>query len=182
MGTDNLHHKRKRDKVSRERKIREIGEISWLIVSEGTKTEPNYFKSIESFCKKKFPREFKIQFNIRGEGKNTRSLISSVDDYLNEITGYQRSANKPYAAIFVIFDKDSFKPDDFDNAIHQSLEKGYIPIWSNECFELWYLLHFNYFNVNIGRKSYNNKLNDYLVEEYKKKYEKNNTQMFNYCG
>jgi hypothetical protein len=39
--------------------------------------------------------------------------------------------------------------------------------FSNESFELWYLLHFIYFDSNISRKDYISKLKEYLPE-YKK--------------
>jgi hypothetical protein len=39
-------------------------------------------------------------------------------------------------------DRDSFPAHKFDNAIKSAKSKNYHSAWSNECFELWILLHF----------------------------------------
>lgn len=52
--------------------------------------------------------------------------------------------------VWVAFDKDSFP--DFDSAVYALRKKrkcGYREAWSNECFELWYLLHY----MDISSKS-----------------------------
>jgi len=85
MGTDNLYHKRSADKINRKRKPKTGGKISWLIVCEGEKTEPNYFKGVEAFFKNELAEEFKINFVVEGEGKNTLSLVNSVDNYLEKV-------------------------------------------------------------------------------------------------
>jgi len=46
--------------------------------------------------------------------------------------------------------------------------------YSNEAFELWYLLHFNYYITAISRQDYMDKLSDLL----KYKYEKNSEIMY----
>lgn len=46
--------------------------------------------------------------------------------------------------------------------------------YSNEAFEVWYLLHFNYFHVGVSRESYKQKLTRCLKKEYKK----NSTTMY----
>lgn len=76
--------------------------------------------------------------------------------------------------VFVVFDKDSFENNAFNNAIYRCEEVSMIPIWSNESFELWYLLHYIYTDAQIGRDDYCAKLNAYVQP----KYEKNNKKMF----
>ena len=52
--------------------------------------------------------------------------------------------------------------------------------WTNKAFELWYLLHFHYYNTGTDRKEYQ----DLIEGNFKKKglknykYKKNNTEMF----
>ena len=46
MGTDNLLNRRKNERQKRLSKERKLREETWLIVCEGTKTEPNYFSSL----------------------------------------------------------------------------------------------------------------------------------------
>ena len=40
--------------------------------------------------------------------------------------------------------------------------------WSNEAFELWYVLHFEYRNTGMSRSQYKSRLTNHLGEEYKK--------------
>ena len=39
---------------------------------------------------------------------------------------------------------------------------GYIPLWSNQAIEYWFLLYFNYIDTGMDRKSYESKLNEYF--------------------
>lgn len=43
--------------------------------------------------------------------------------------------------------------------------KEYIVAWSNECFELWYLLHFHYFCTDLTRDEYFDKLGEIISKE-----------------
>ena len=49
MGSDNLFHKVREERKKRETNIINQRAGNWLIVTEGTKTEPIYFKRIISF-------------------------------------------------------------------------------------------------------------------------------------
>ena len=52
--------------------------------------------------------------------------------------------------------KDDF--NDFNEAIQLASRKGFYPAWTNEAFELWYLLHFVYLDAAISRADYITKL------------------------
>ncbi|NQT97587.1 MAG: RloB domain-containing protein [Candidatus Marinimicrobia bacterium] len=142
-----------------------------LIVCEGEKTEPNYFKSIV----KTIPRGI-VKVDILGEGYNTLSLIDFTITKRDEQNrkALNCSITLPYDEVWAVFDRDSFKPDDFDNAIDKAKANEIICSYSNEAFELWYLLHFAYFNTGIIRKQYKRLLTKYFGE----KYEKNSTNRF----
>lgn len=73
-----------------------------------------------------------------------------------------------YGKVFAVFDKDSFKKGQFNNAIFTAERRGYIPIWSNECVELWFLLHFNLLESNVTRNEYFKKLSKILKIKYNK--------------
>lgn len=54
--------------------------------------------------------------------------------------------------------------------------------WSNPCFELWYILHFDYYNTPLDRKMAEQKLNDILNRTFCKSYDKtdsNNPELLN---
>ncbi len=84
--------------------------------------------------------------------------------------------------IWVVFDRDSFEPDNFNEAIN--LCKNSSPeiecAWTNEAFELWYLLHFHFYNTAINREMYQKliegNLKPIIGEDYE--YEKNSTKMY----
>ncbi|MEA2013420.1 MAG: RloB family protein [Verrucomicrobiota bacterium] len=79
----------------------------------------------------------------------------------------QRLAN-PYDKVWVVFDRDSFPPSDFDNAVHSANANNFGCACSNEAFELWYLLHFEFRNTGMSRTEYKDVLSKYLGEKYKK--------------
>lgn len=132
----------------------------WLCVCEGEKTEPNYIKNLVRYANSISDKP-NLNIDVYGEGRNTQSLIEATDIYRKYA---------PYEKIFVLFDKDSFEPSQFDNAIKMAAQKGrgYIPIWSNECFELWFILHYERFPADNGRKSYYKKLDKLLETDYEK--------------
>ena len=80
--------------------------------------------------------------------------------------------------IWVVFDRDSFEPDNFNEAIdlckNSSPEIGCA--WTNEAFELWYLLHFHFYNTAINRKRYQKLIEGNLGGDYK--YQKNSKEMY----
>lgn len=166
MGTDDLHKRRKQERQSRKsRRLKERAE-NWLIVCEGEETEPNYFNELLKYVNTKFNK--KIKYLIKGTGRNTESLVACIDDFFAITNELELKENIPYGKIFVVFDKDSFTKGQFNNAIFTAKRKGYIPIWSNECIELWFLLHFILLESNIPRYDYFNKLS----EKFQKKYDK----------
>jgi hypothetical protein len=70
--------------------------------------------------------------------------------------------------IWVVFDRDSFQADDFDNAIHKAQAAEIECAWSNEAFELWFILHFEFRNTGMSRDEYKGKLSQLLDRTYVK--------------
>ena len=60
-----------------------------------------------------------------------------------------KDAKIVYQNIWVVFDKDDF--EDFDQAIMEAARKGYKAAWSNQSFEYWIYLHFNYSDSALHR-------------------------------
>jgi len=139
-----------------------------IIVTEGEKTEPNYFREFPIFSKKVV---------VIGKGMNTISLIKETDKIVQKtIQEYEKEyGTEPKdRVVWCVFDKDSFSASNFGNAINKAKAKGYKVAYSNEAFELWYLLHFYYYDMALGRNDYNNKLTELL----KRRYQKNATYMY----
>ena len=150
-----LRLSRRKDRIIEARLERE----RFLIVCEGEKTEPNYFKAFA----KNLPPHI-IDVVILGEGKNTLSLVEVA---LKERDKYAAS-DYSFDHVWIVFDKDSFQADNFDNAILKAQAAEVNCAWSNEAFELWFILHFEYRDTGMSRDEYKEKLSDILGGPYKK--------------
>jgi len=134
-----------------------------LIVCEGTKTEPNYFK--------KFPvNKEVVEVEIEGAGYVTDSLVEKAIELKEEALLEKR----PYNQVWCVFDRDSNPPQNFNRAIQLAHNHKIRVAYSNEAFELWYVLHFNYHITGVNRDWYQQKLTSLLGEGY----EKNNPHMY----
>jgi hypothetical protein len=142
-------------------------EEAWLFFCEGSKTEPNYIKSLVEYANSKTSKA-KLKIHVEGDGRNTKSLIRSVEDFFERVDNLYKDKHIKYIETFVLFDKDSFSSNDFNTAIDMAISREYIPIWSNECFELWFLLHFNNHISDNGREAYYSKLKTIMGKSYKK--------------
>lgn len=166
MHKDDLFNRRKAERQRRVSRNKDERAETWLIVCEGEKTEPDYFERLFEYANSKSDK--KIKLVVDGEGRNTESLVNSIDDYFEYCDDLVKNIDIPYGKVFAVFDKDSFKKVQFNNAIHTAIKRGYIPIWSNECIELWFLLHFDYLHTNIIRDRYYEKLSGKFGVKYKK--------------
>lgn len=166
MGSDNFTKRKKNERKARTSQELKLRAETWLIVCEGTKTEPNYFTSlfnyVNTLCEKQ------IKFKVVGTGRNTESLVNSVENLFNFTTKEISNKMIRYGKIFVVFDKDDFTDNAFNNAVNMCIRKDYIPLWSNECIELWFLLHLDYLDAAITRKDYCDKLSQRLKIKYSK--------------
>lgn len=125
----------------------------FLIVCEGKKTEPNYFEALSSDLR------LSVHIVIKGLGDNTDSLV--------ERTIALMQAND-YAQTWCVFDRDSFPAGHFNCAIQLAASHRIKVAYSNEAFELWYVLHFEYLQSGISRADYIRKLHAYLGKRYQK--------------
>ena len=62
---------------------------------------------------------------------------------------------------WLIFDKDSFDKN-FDSAINKAQKNNFKVAYSNESFELWFLLHFSFMSSALTRSMYISKLTENL--------------------
>ncbi len=179
MGSDDIFKKRREERKPRKENSKIMYSSNWLVVCEGKQTEPNYFTgAIDAINETIKEDKYKLKVEVKGMGMNTLSLVKSVDDIISNIEKCKNSII-PYDKVFVVFDKDSFTKDSFDNAVYMCKEKGYIPLWSNQAIEYWFLLHFNHIDSHMDRTLYQSKLNEYFKKaklEYK--YKKNDKTIY----
>ncbi|MDD3531392.1 MAG: RloB family protein [Candidatus Pacebacteria bacterium] len=127
-----------------------------FIYSEGTKTEPNYFNAIKTEL-----RLQEVDIKVHGCADHTLPLVRWVIDRKTEAGNSDEGTEW-----WVVFDKDAH--DGFDDAIKLARENGIDTAYSNECFELWFILHFDFLNTAIGRENYYSKLTKLLGTKYEK--------------
>ena len=139
--------------------------VRFLIVCEGEKTEPNYFKAFtERWSEVK-------EVNVKGCGCSTCQLINEAKK-IQEKLEHERQVS--FDRVWLVFDKDEFK--DFNKAIEDAKKEGMNCAWSNQAFELWYVLHFQYLVTGVDRKQYIEMIEDKVRKASKSKkfkYKKN---------
>ena len=99
----------------------------------------------------------------------------------------RKNLNRIYDHVWAVYDRDSFPDEDFNNSIFKGKAKNIKCAWSNEAFELWYVLHFQYRNTGMSREDYKkcieSEINKRISSQKKKTpkftYKKNDPNMYN---
>ena len=154
---DNAILKRRQHSAPK-RKVRVIN-CNILIVCEGEKTEPNYFRVFNKTRKGTIVYELTID----GGGINTMQVVDKA---------IELNSSFDYDSVWAVFDKDSFSPDQFNGAIIKARQNNINCAWSNEAFELWYLLHFHNRVTAMSREEYKKAISDAVNTSPKNKKKK----------
>ena len=144
--------------------VREVRQ-RFLIVCEGTNTEPNYFKS---FHVSKY-----VPVTVQGTGINPTKILE---------TAKKLQAADEYDQVWCVFDQDDWTPHDFNNTIKRTEQEGFKVAYSNQAFELWYVLHFEYLNIGISRDDYCSKLTKLFGKQYQKNSSNTYDELLNQQG
>ena len=141
-----LRERTRKEKHDKKRKVatRRV-HLNYLIVCEGARTEPNYFEALIGGRNSRV-----LDADILGKGQSTCRLVR---------TAIEERDKSPieYDRVWAVFDKDDFI--DFNEAIELARSNDINTAWSNESFELWYYLHFQYLDTPISRAQYIDALN-----------------------
>lgn len=110
-----------------------------LIVCEGEKTEPFYFKGMRDALKPEFRN--RIHIVVKGTGLHTVDLF----DYALR----ESRLSGGYDHVWLAYDRDDFDLREFDSVVGKCAQSSdettaFHALWSNPCFEVWMLLHFGY--------------------------------------
>jgi RloB-like protein len=127
----------------------------FLIVCGAAVTEVKYFES--------FRASIRIPITV---------VPIPVDPYQLVKKARELADKNEYYQVWCVFDRDphvnSMKPENFNNAFQNAETYGFYIAYSNECFELWYILHFEFLNTGLPRSDYESKLTKHLGQKYKK--------------
>jgi hypothetical protein len=166
---DNALEKRMKRKENPDKRADKNIRANILILCEGEKTEPNYFK-----C---FKKNQNISINCPpGKGLSPSRLVEKA-----------KEAVEKFDSIWVVFDKDSVPKNQFNGAILQAKQNQIKCAWTNEAFELWYLLHFHDRITAMDRNEYKKAIEKAVNKEIANKkntkqtnfvYQKNAEEMY----
>ena len=156
------------DYLRRQTKTRETRK-KFLIVCEGEKTEVNYFKA--------FTVPKKIAVTVKGEGKNSLSLVEKAIKIIDNL-----KQDDSFDQIWCVFDKDNCSKEQFNQAERLAKENNIKIAYSNEAFEIWFILHFQYLDIATSRSKYpkilTTQMKKYGLLNEQEKYEKNREDMY----
>jgi len=151
----------------RDRKARKPRSLRrFLIVCEDSKSNKFY---LEAF---KVPKDYAEIVTIGGKGDPLSVVESAIQD-----RDTAKDNHRPYIHVWCVIDRDEHLEDRYRQAFERAKkEKDVSVIWGNECFELWYLLHFCYRDTAIGRHEIIKKIEKESRLECK--YDKGNKSLF----
>lgn len=138
MSKKSLLENRRKGHGPRKHDYRQPKANSFLIVTEGARTEPYYFGRLKELIHAKMGGVLDVvapDIDIQGRGQSTIDLLKVTEKIV-------RASKIVYQNIWIVFDKDDF--ENFDEAIKLGEAKGYHIAWSNRSFEYWLYLHFHY--------------------------------------
>lgn len=143
------------DKYKRGKREQKTQNNTILIVCGG-KTEELYFKKFRSDLGKIIVKPI----------LNNENPKRIVERTINEVN------KDKYIQAWAVFDKDDF--NDFDEAIQLANKNDIHVAFSNQAFELWFILHYKYMAHNMHRNKYEGELEKLIG----KSYSKTNDQMY----
>jgi len=100
-----------------------------------------------------------------------------VVDKAIELKAAAERLNQPFIHCWCVVDRDDHSEDRYKLAFETARQKKEISvIWANECFELWYLLHFCYRDTAIRRADLYKELSK--PDRLHRKYDKSDKTVF----
>lgn len=129
------------DALERPKSVRHYRELI-MIVCEDEGTEPYYFGKFKKEFEDIFPNDTVMLVPI-GTGRNSLGVVNkAVTEKLSSFENYRKEVDEVWA----VFDKDDLDKqpktrENFRKAFEEAGKNGIKVAYSNECFELWLLLH-----------------------------------------
>ncbi len=121
-----------------------------LIVCEGEETEKSYFEKFH------VPG---LKVKVLGIGQGNESLVDWA-------IAYPQRAE--YDQVWCVFDKDDCSLAQFERAVRKARINTMQMAFSNQSFELWFILHFEDLTFAVDRREYISRLTRHLGFEYRK--------------
>lgn len=130
-----------KDVLERPKSIRHYLELI-MIVCEDEGTEPYYFNKFTEEFEKIIPNDTVMLVPI-GTGRNSLGVVQkAIEEKTSSFNNYRKEVDEVWA----VFDKDDLDKqpktiENFEKAFVEAAANNINIAYSNECFELWLLLH-----------------------------------------
>lgn len=170
MARDNSPKERQRKQL--ERKLaRRASYDRILIVSEGSKTEPNYFKEIRTACRL---HTANIVVHPSGLGTEPNKVVQHAKELFENGAPHKRIWPRAFERVYVVFDRDDhnsyFEALQVAASLDGKLKNDnrqpvlFQAIASVPNFEIWLLLHFEDIQAPIHRDDVIHRLKKYIPD------------------
>ena len=141
-------------KTDRKTKATREPKAKVVIVSEGKRTEPEYFKRFA-----RLNRNGLVEVKTVGLGAVPSSVVNRAIDEYDQLKRLARKQGDSFAYAFevwAVFDRDEHV--EFDMPIQKAEAHEIKVAYSNPCFEIWGLMHYCWVDGEIDRHSAQRKL------------------------
>ena len=160
MAKDKFFEQRRGKKQERKAGQKEPKPNTFLIVSEGEKTEPFYFDGLRDYINNQYNSNSiyseKPVIQTRGEGRSTKKLVEEAN--------YLVARSKVlYSQVWLVFDRDDNV--DFDEAIELAKKMEYHVAWNNRSFEYWIFLHYNFSDAALDQAGWTGKISEIFKQK-----------------
>lgn len=126
-----------------------------IIACEDEASAPTYFKML--FAQLQISRKITPDSFVIAEHTNTHPT-GILEDLVKHKCKFSGKSYKDFCHRWIVIDRDKERvnggghsAEDFNNALAQAKRLKVNVAYSNDAFELWYLLHFNYLDSAISR-------------------------------
>ncbi|KIM06661.1 MAG: hypothetical protein KU38_12520 [Sulfurovum sp. FS08-3] len=162
MRTDDFHKNKTKRKTKNKSESKAV-----LIALEDTKSSRYYFEKLIHYK----GLSGKVVF-VEHIGTNPKKVLEAIKKHKKE------NPNIQFEKEWIVIDRDSFSKDDFKGTIEEARQKGICVAFSNECYELWILLHFESVNAHTSREDLKSRLNQIFREKFGKEYSKASADVY----
>jgi hypothetical protein len=105
-------------------------------------------------------------------GTDPRSVLNAIKRFEKE------NPEIKYDKAWLVIDRDSFSKENFKGTIETARQKEICVAYSNECYELWLLLHFKDVNSHKTREEIKKELNSEFQKNFGLKYDKSEKHVY----
>lgn len=112
------------------------------------------------------PKHLVETIEVTGAGDNTLNVVKKAILLRDE---RKKNTELPqFDEVWAVYDKDDFPDKNYNDAITLAQKEGIESGHSNQSFELWYILHFQFLQSASHRDKYIKTLSGILGAKYKK--------------